>query len=259
MRDDCNFSLLKYNVEEGRRRDMHYKAVIFDMDGTILNTIDDLRGALNYAMEQTGHRHDFTVEEVKTFFGSGVAVAITRALSAEKGMGEEDLLKVGTPKEIDFPAVTTEERDRVQKVFRDYYVNHCHIKTAPYPGIVELIDSLKEKGIKCAVVSNKQDNAVQELVKDMFPHSFDFHLGERTGIRRKPAPDMIHQCLKVLDVKAEECVYIGDSEVDVETAKNSNMDVIAVSWGFRKTPFLRSLGDFKIAGNAEELYNDIVM
>lgn len=238
---------------------MRYKAVIFDMDGTILNTIDDLGGALNYAMKETGHRHNFTIEEVKAFFGSGVAVAIQRALSAEAGMGEEDLLKIGTPEEKDFPVVTTEERDRVQKVFRAYYVDHCHIKTGPYKGIVELIERLREKGIKCAVVSNKQDNAVQELVKDMFPHSFDFHLGERAGIRRKPAPDMIDQCLKVLNVKSEECVYVGDSEVDIETGNNSNMDVIAVGWGFRKVPYLRSLGDFPSAMNAEELYNDIIM
>ncbi len=230
-----------------------YKAVIFDMDGTILNTIDDLKESLNYALKETGHRHDFTIADTKICFGSGVKVAITRALSLEAGMEEHDLYAIGTKQEVLPEGVHEDEINRVQNVFRAYYVDHCKIKTKPYPGILALLKELKARGIKIAVVSNKQNNAVQELVKDQFDGYFDFYLGEKAGVKRKPAPDMCHQCLSVLDVKKEEALYVGDSEIDIKTGKNANMDVVAVNWGFRSTAFLKENHAQTIVSNTDEL------
>ena len=172
-----------------------YKAVIFDMDGTILNTIEDLNGSLNYALKETGHRHDLQVEDTKICFGSGVKVAITRALCLETGMKEEDLYVIGTSAEVLPASVSNEEINRVQKVVRAYYVNHCKIKTSPYPGILELLRKLRELHIKIAVVSNKQNDAVEKLVKDQFNGYFDFYLGEKSGIKRKPAAIWLKICI----------------------------------------------------------------
>lgn len=235
-----------------------YKAVIFDMDGTILNTIEDLNGSLNYALKETGHRHDLQVEDTKICFGSGVKVAITRALCLETGMKEEDLYVIGTSAEVLPASVSNEEINRVQKVFRAYYVNHCKIKTSPYPGILELLKKLRELHIKIAVVSNKQNDAVEKLVKDQFNGYFDFYLGEKSGIKRKPAADMCNQCLSVLDVKREEALYVGDSEIDIETGANAHMDVVAVNWGFRTTSFLKKHHAKTIVSNTDELRDAIL-
>jgi phosphoglycolate phosphatase len=235
-----------------------YQAVIFDMDGTILNTIDDLKESLNYALKVTGHRHDYTVANTKVCFGSGVKVAITRALCLEAGMEENALYAIGTSKEVLPESVHEDEINRVQEVFRAYYVNHCKIKTKPYPGILDLLKELKSKGIKVAVVSNKQNNAVEELVKDQFDGYFDFYLGEKKGIKRKPAPDMCNQCLSVLNVLREDALYVGDSEIDIQTGKNAHMDVVAVNWGFRSTSFLKENQAKMIVSNTDELLAAIV-
>ena len=236
---------------------MKYEAVVFDMDGTILDTSADLTTSLNYAFEKTGHRHDFTVEDIKNFFGSGVVVAITRALAYEAGSSLESLVAFGTKDEQIPEAVTQAEVDRVLKVFKPYYADHCQIKTGPFPGILELMQKLRQRGIKLAVVSNKPDEAVQVLVGKLFGKEFDFVLGEKGGIRRKPAPDMTSECVKVLAVPRDKCVYIGDSEIDIQTARNSKMDEIAVTWGFRKVPFLKKHGATVIVDTAEELYRAI--
>ena len=216
---------------------MSYKAAIFDMDGTILNTLDDLTSALNYAMEQAGHEHDFNVKNVAAFFGSGVYVAIKRALSVEQGFSYEKLDKIGTPEEPSDCCHDEAEIDRISKIYKPYYDSH--------------------KGIKTAVVSNKPDPAVQTLVDDKFNGMFDFALGEKDQIRRKPAPDMVNECLCVLEVPRDECVYIGDSEVDFETGKNSGMDVISVDWGFRTHEYLEALPAEKIVSTAEDLLEAI--
>ncbi|MBT9076780.1 phosphoglycolate phosphatase, partial [Lactobacillus delbrueckii subsp. bulgaricus] len=135
---------------------------------------------------------------------------------------------------------------------------HCQIKTGPFPGILDLMKNLRQKGVKLAVVSNKPNEAVQVLVEELFPGSFDFALGEKSGIRRKPAPDMTSECVKALGVPRDKCVYIGDSEIDIQTARNSEMDEIAVNWGFRSVPFLQKHGATVIVDTAEKLEEAIL-
>lgn len=216
---------------------MGYKAVIFDMDGTILNTLEDLAGAINYAMGQAGHRCDFTAEEVGQFFGSGAKVAVTRALQCETGAAPPE------------PEVT-----RVLALFQEYYPAHCEIRTRPYGKIPELLAALREKGIQTAVVSNKMDQAVRKLCEKHFPGCFDAVLGEREPeIRRKPAPDMTEAALAQMGAGRQDAVYIGDSEVDLETAENAGLDCICVSWGFRGRAYLERCGAKCIVDDVETL------
>jgi phosphoglycolate phosphatase len=232
-----------------------FKAYIFDMDGTVLNTVTDLKNAMNYACEQTGHRHDFTEEDAKQFFGSGVLVAIERALALEKGADYEELLLIGKEKEKEIDQELQEEISRIRQVYDVYYPLHCNDETAPYPGIESLLKRLREAGIKTAVVSNKPDNAVQKLTELYFKDLFDYSMGERPEIRRKPAADMVNACLEALGVKREEAVYIGDSEIDMETAANSALPCISVDWGFRSKSFLKKNGAERIVSSAEEIFD----
>ena len=236
---------------------MAYKAAIFDMDGTILNTLDDLTDALDYSLKETGHACKYDSRMVAQFFGSGVYVAIKRALSIENGFPAEKLDLIGTANEPDDCFKDDAEIERVSEIYRPYYDAHCDIKTGPYPGILALLKKLRDSGIKTAVVSNKPDSAVQTLVDDMFPDSFDFALGEKEGIKRKPAPDMVNECLRVLEIPREDCVYIGDSEVDFATGQNSGMHVISVDWGFRSHKYLTRIPVERIVSDAEELGNEI--
>ena len=234
---------------------MKYKAVIFDMDGTVLNTLDDLCDALNVAMAQAGHKADFTPEEVKYFAGGGVGTTVYRALAREKGAALEDLEPVGTPGgPPEDPAAAG-----ILSIFRPYYAQHCNVKTGPYDGILELILRLRAAGLRTAVVSNKPDASVQELADAKFHGLFDISIGERAGIPHKPAPDMVNLALKALAIRdRSEAVYIGDSEVDMETAANSGLDCICVEWGFRGREFLTSHGASVIAATPEEV-GDILL
>lgn len=234
---------------------MRYRAAVFDMDGTILNTLDDLCASLNHAMAETGHRGDFTPGEVGGFFGSGAEAAMARALRAEAG-----LLPAldGSGAEVTPPEFSPEAR-RVFEVFRAWYPAHCEIHTRPYPGVPELLAELRARGVKTAVVSNKLDAAVQSLCKTHFPDLFDACLGEREpAIRRKPAPDMTTEALRLLGVPPAEAVYIGDSEVDLLTAANAGTDCVAVSWGFRSRDFLAARGAARIAGDPAALLREIL-
>lgn len=233
-----------------------YKAAIFDMDGTVLNTLDDLTDSMNFVMAQAGRRHDYTPADTALFFGSGVNVAVRRALATEAGASRDSLEAIGTPEEVlpdkMLPLIPDEEK-RLQEAFREYYSTHCDIKTGPYNGIPEAIKKLRAAGIKTAVVSNKQDNAVQALAADCFPGLFDIAVGEKEGIRRKPAPDMTNAVLAQLGIEAAESVYLGDSEIDMQTAANSHMDCISVSWGFRPRAFLESHGAEVIADSPDQI------
>lgn len=244
---------------------MNYKAVIFDMDGTILNTLDDLRVAMNYALEQCGHRADWPNSVVRLFFGSAVDAAIRRALAMEVGASEEEILVIGTtpPAEVD-PAdigrydgsafgVTAEEVARIKEIYMPYYAAHCNDLTGPYAGIPETIKALRAAGVKTAVVSNKPDVAVQRLADEVFPGLFDVSIGELPQMRRKPAPDMTQKAMDVLGVTAAESVYIGDTEIDMLTAQNVNLPCISVTWGFRSREFLQELGADPIIDTAEEI------
>ena len=224
---------------------MRYQAAIFDMDGTILNTVEDLTSSLNYALRATGHRCDFTPDEVRRFFGSGALVASRRALWCEK-TGEVRL-------DIPEDAAISKEAYRIQEVFRGYYVDHCAEKTGPYPGIPELLQALQKAGIPAAVVSNKPDDAVRKLSADYFSGLFAVSVGEMAGVRKKPAPDTVWKVCRLLGTDPASSVYIGDSEVDIETAKNAGTHMISVDWGFRTRDFLEALHPEHLVSDASAL------
>lgn len=236
-----------------------YNAVIFDMDGTVLNTLDDLTDALNHALEETGHAHAYTTTDVRNFFGSGVTVAITRALAIEKGLASYDELEVvGQPGDKITPQIDSQEVLRIQNIYKPYYAAHCAVKTGEYDGISAMVRRLREQGIKVAVVSNKPDPAVQDLAADYFPDLFDSVLGEQPQIRRKPAPDMVQKALADLGIAPEDAVYVGDSEIDILTAKNSGLDCISVTWGFRPAEFLKSHGASILVDTPEEIVSVVI-
>lgn len=231
---------------------MEYRVAVFDMDGTILDTLGDLNRSLNYALEAAGHRGDFPEEATKAFFGSGIRVAITRALALEQGFPAEDLDVIGTPEEPEL-GISEEEVERIRVIYAPHYQAHCNDTTGPYPGVPELLRRLRAQGVKTAVVSNKPDPAVQKLAEETFPGGFDFSLGETAELRRKPAPDMVLRCLEEFGAQPEEAVYIGDSEVDLQTAKNTGLPCIAVDWGFRSREYLEKQGAEKIVSSCEEI------
>ena len=233
----------------------NYKAVIFDMDGTVLNTARDLADAMNYALQQTGHRHDYTEEDTKLFFGSGIRVAICRALALEAGLERKQLLQIESPDAFAGKKMPTNpaEQDKILTVYRPYYEQHCNDHTAPYPGIPELLQTLQNAGVQTAVVSNKPDPAVQILAKEQFPGGFAFAAGEQPGVRRKPAPDLVLQTLRAMQIRPEKALYVGDSEIDIQTARNAGMDCAAVSWGFRSRDYLAQKSPEYLVDTCEEL------
>ena len=229
-----------------------YKAVIFDMDGTILDTLEDLTDALNVSLSAFGYQGSFTVQETRRFFGSGARAAVARALAASSGVPEEILEKIGTAEETAF-GVSEDTIHEVLAFYKPWYASHCDIKMCPYPGIVDLIAALSSAGIQTAVVSNKPDPAVQTLCRDYFPDFFDYAAGERAGVCRKPSPDMVLNALDAMGVPAAQAVYIGDSEVDIQTAANAGLDCICVNWGFRTKEQLTASGATVIVSSCEEL------
>ena len=208
-----------------------YKTVIFDLDGTLLNTLDDLRDSTNFALSRFAYP-ERTLSEVRSFVGNGIGKLIERALPYD---------------------VTTSEYDAVLAEFKAHYATNCNNKTKAYDGIYALLDHLKSNGIKLAVVSNKVDSAVKELCARYFSGYFEVAVGEKSGICRKPAPDSVFAAMQTLGAEKASTVYIGDSEVDIETAKNAGIDLIAVSWGFRDREVLASLCDAPIADDPEEI------
>ena len=210
---------------------MRYRLAVFDLDGTILNTLDDLADSLNFALKSSGFP-ERSIDEVRNFVGNGIRKLIER----------------GVPAGTDTAAI-----DKVHSDFTAHYKAHCADKTRPYDGITELHCRLRDSGCLTAVVSNKADYGVQELCARYFPGMFDLAVGEREGIRKKPAPDSVNEVLRRLGVSNKEAVYIGDSDVDVETAKNAEMDCIGVEWGFRGREFLKAHGAKVIAAKTEDI------
>lgn len=194
--------------------------VVFDMDGTVLNTIDDLATSVNYAMEKFGFPQR-TVEDYRRAVGNGIRRAIE--LTVPEGTSQEVI-------------------DEMVPVFKEHYDEHCLDKTRPYDGIIELMIELKKRGYKMAIVSNKIDSAVKELNQRFFSEAIEVAIGEKPGVSRKPAPDMVWEALKELGSTEDEAVYIGDSEVDFATANNSNLPCISVLWGFRDKDLLEEIG-----------------
>lgn len=215
---------------------MKYKAVIFDMDGTILNTLEDLKNATNYSLRQFG-MPERSLEEVRMFVGNGIRKLVERAV----------------------PAGTSEEKiAQVFDVFLEYYEIHSADNTSPYPGILELVEKLKKSGIKTAVSTNKADVPAQELGREYFNGIFDLIVGQQVGLKVKPAPDSVNKILSILDIQKKDAIYIGDSDVDVQTAKNSGLDFIGVSWGFRGREFLEKNGAKNIVDNANEILDLVI-
>ena len=232
-----------------------YKAVIFDMDGTILDTVEDLVLSVNHAMAECGHRHDFTKEDGKRMFGSGAHTALQRALAMEAGLDDDARLRqIGTPELMTVPGIDEAEVARIEDCFRPYYLAHSTDHTGPYRGIVDLLRTLRAQNYRTAVVSNKPDPAVRKLSADCFDNLFDAAMGEQPGIRKKPAPDMVLAVLKRFGATPPEALYVGDSEVDAATSRNAGMDCVCVSWGFRSRSFLESLHPFAIIDRPEEFH-----
>ena len=196
-----------------------YKAVIFDLDGTLLNTLDDLADSVNHILKEFGYptRRKTTI---RRFLGNGIQRLME--LSLPQSLGEKD-------------------REEAFTAFKTYYIDHCQVKTEPYEGMLELLATLSAQGYKLAIVSNKTYLAVQELNKIYFSKYVQTAIGEKKGIRKKPAPDTVLKALQILGCTKEEAVYVGDSEVDKATADNTGMDCILVSWGFRDKPELVAL------------------
>ncbi len=221
-------------LQEGHK-EMRYKLAIFDMDGTILDTIQDLADTMNYTLEVSGYPLR-TLQEVKCFVGNGIRNLIRRAVPETVREDETEI-------------------ERLYGIFSVHYKEHCTDSTKPYEGICDLLARLKRAGVKTAVVSNKADFGVQKLCARYFEGLFDVAMGEQPGLAKKPAPDMVRQVLARLAVEPEEAVYIGDSEVDITTARNSAMDGIIVSWGFRDAAALREQGAEKIVSSVPELWS----
>ena len=211
-----------------------FDSVIFDLDGTLLNTLGDLNAAVNYAMDRFGFPRR-TIDETRRFIGNGVKRLID--LSVPEGTGEEtsaDCLKI----------------------YKEYYSSHLDVLTVPYDGIAELLKSLKSKGIRTAIVSNKYDSATKHLMSMFFGDLIDFSLGERPDIKRKPAPDALFYAINKIGAKNP--IYVGDSEVDVAIAHNAGLECIGVSWGFRGREVLKEHSCDYIVDTPEELIKIIV-
>ena len=210
---------------------MKYQVIIFDMDGTLLNTLDDLYNAVNYVLLKFGYPLR-TREEVRSFVGNGV----------------QRLVDFAIPNGQNNP-----HREEIFADFKQYYNIHGREKTQPYPGITELLQELKSRGYQLGVVSNKYDAAVKTLSEIYFPGVFATVVGEREGVRRKPAPDSVFAVLNELRADASGVLYVGDSEVDIRTAENAGVACISVAWGFRDRDLLEREGAKQIIDDPSEL------
>ena len=208
-----------------------YEVILFDLDGTLLDTLDDLHASVNAALAAFSYPKR-TREEVRAFVGNGIAKLIERAIGSR-----------------------TSDFNEVLQAFKTHYFANCMVKTKPYEGITELLQTLKGKGVKAAVVSNKADAAVQTLSKAYFGDLLCMSVGEdeARGIRKKPAPDTLLQVLKSLGIERSKAIYVGDSEVDIQTAQNAGVKCISVTWGFKDKEFLIKNGGEIFADSAEEL------
>lgn len=210
-----------------------YKTYIFDLDGTLLDTLNDLYASCNYALRTHG-MPERSLEEVRQFVGNGVKKLMERAIpdGLENPLFEETL-----------------------QTFRQHYLLHNLDTTLPYPGIMEMLQQLKAQGKRIAVVSNKFYAATQDLCKHFFGDTIQVAIGEREDIKKKPAPDTVLEALRQLQATRQDAVYVGDSEVDVETARNSGIPCISVLWGFRSKSFLLSHGATTFIETPNELTN----
>lgn len=206
-------------------------AVIFDLDGTLLNTLGDLRAATNHALEVRG-LPPHSMEEIRQFIGNGIRLLIRRAMPE------------GTPEA---------EIDAALDDFKAYYAAHIHDRTVPYDGIPQLLTALKKRGIQVAVLSNKIDSASQQLIEYFFPGKTDVVFGEHVGVPRKPDPTSCRMVMQQLGVQPEQVLYVGDSGTDMQTAKNAGLYAVGVTWGFRSKEVLLKYGADVLVHRPEQI------
>ena len=211
---------------------MEYQLLATDLDGTLLDTLNDLASSCNYALRENS-MPERSIDEVRRFVGNGVKKLMERAI----------------PGGLENPKF-----DATYTLFRQHYLKHNLDTTRPYPGVMDLLSELRRKGKNVAVVSNKFYAATQELCQHFFGHELvPVAIGERENIRKKPAPDTVMEALRQLGVSRDNAVYIGDSDVDVMTAQNSGMPCISVLWGFRDREFLVAHGANTFVETPEEI------
>lgn len=213
---------------------MKYRAVLFDMDGTLLNTLGDIGGTLNDVLAANGYPAH-TMAEYRRMVGNGALVLTRQALPA--GTAEDEV-------------------QRVYREYRDYYRDHPCSVTVPYEGIPELLETLEKNGVKVAVVSNKPDPTAKAVARQFFPGVLT--VGDDGIHPRKPAPDNVFRTLEQLGVSRSEALYVGDSEVDAATAKNAGMDAAIVGWGYRDRDFLLSHGAEEVVETVSQLLEKII-
>lgn len=205
--------------------------ILFDLDGTLLNTLEDIADGVNYALRKLEFP-ERSLQEIRQFVGNGVAMLIRRAVPA------------GTSQEL---------IDTCLKLNKEYYSAHVNEKTEPYEGILPLLSELRKKGFKIGVVSNKYDSAVKDLCRLFFSGLAEVAVGNMPGVPTKPAPDCVYTAIKELGSVRENTIFVGDSDVDVQTAHNAGLKCIGVSWGFRGRAFLEREGADIVIDTPEEL------
>ncbi|MBQ7742392.1 MAG: HAD family hydrolase [Bacteroidaceae bacterium] len=205
--------------------------IIFDLDGTLLNTLDDLAASTNHALSACGYPTR-ALEEVRQFVGNGVGKLIERAVP--EGTNPSDV-------------------QRCLTYFRNHYADHCLDRTLPYPGIQSMLSELHQRGIAMAIVSNKLQPAVTELNSRFFAPTITIAVGETEQLKRKPAPDMPQQAMRLMHATEADTIYVGDSDVDILTAKAAHLPCISVTWGFRDRDFLLRHGATTIISTPQQL------
>ncbi len=210
---------------------MKFKTAIFDLDGTLMDTLDDLQDSVNYMLAQFSYPLR-SYQEIRAFVGNGIRRLIEQAVPS--GLSEQEV-------------------DNCVDVFMAHYDKNMENKTAPYDGVLDVLKTLRENGIRTAVCSNKFDEGTKTLCKKWFGDMIEVAIGESKTVTKKPAPDSVFEAIKQLSVEKDTAVYIGDSDVDANTAKNSGLPFLGVSWGFRDRELLEELGAIKVIDNPNQI------
>ena len=207
------------------------KTVIFDLDGTLLYTLEDLKDSVNFALSKFNYPKK-NLEEIRNFVGNGVKVLME--LSIPQGKNNENF-------------------NECLAIFKTHYAQNMYNKTKPYDGIIEMLENLQNLGFKTAVVSNKFDLATKELCKKYFAEKIELAIGESENIRKKPAPDSVFKVMEILNSNKNSTYFVGDSEVDIQTAQNANLKCISVTWGYKDKEFLLKNGAKFLANSPKEI------
>ncbi len=221
-----------------------YSTIVFDLDGTLMDTLEDLANSVNVALVEL-QLPQRSIDEIRTFVGDGVRELLVRAVKAAlREVGKEETFS----HELLYKSL---------ELFKNHYTGHCMDTARPYNGVSELLENLKNEGFTLAIVSNKPQKEVSLLHKNFFAKYVDVAIGEceSEGIHKKPAPDMVYKALELLSVSVTDAVYVGDSEVDIATAKNAGLDCISVLWGFRSEQLLREKGATRLVHSPSEIFS----